>query len=1112
MSRTLSNQSDTNQSDINRASDPHHDRSESLVVPESLRVQLKDFRNQVWTAKLFESLVVGAGAVLLAFLTVYACDRVWDTSLETRTAMFSLALLAWIAVPWALHRWVWRNRSLDQLARLLRVRQPAIGDQLLSVIELSENRQEQARSRRLCEAAISQVAEAAKQRDFGIAAPPTRLRGLTPILVGASLATLILAGLFPGAAANAWLRFLLPWQTTPRFTFTTVEPLPDRLIVPHGETAGFQIELDEESQWQPADASLTLGDLPPLTTPLSGRAYAFEIPPQVTPVSLLVRTGDFYQGIQLEPKVRPELLAASATISFPEYLQRSQAFQQDVRSGILSVVEGCTAVIHATASRDLYAARIDEENVVVRGAEFSSKSFGVEGDEHTLKLQWRDRHGLAGREPFELSIRPQPDEMPSVVSQGLPRQSVVLETEQINFQAMAADDFGIRAMGIAWQGIDEQAESCFGEKLLAAGAPERSSMQIPAVFSASKLGITPQPIEVRLWVEDYLPGRERVFSVPHVFFVLTKEQHALWISDQLSKWHQASLEVRDQELQLHASNKRLRNLPSGELTGDEVRGELRRQASLEKANARRLSSLAKTGENLLRQAARNREIGVEHLERWAEMLQVLNDIGRNRMPSVAELLTRASQKESGSSKKASSGPQVGLNRMNPSGGPENSDDAGKSPESDQRKLPSISDGESSMQPAGESSKDSSGNKKSGGKSRLSLPSTTLAGPPPKDGGPRPQSSPKDESPLEQAVEEQADLLAEFERIADELNGLLANLEGSTLVKRLKAASRAQDQVAVEMGGRIDAFFGQDLDVDSQGFALLRRLRQAENQCSVNVSYIMDDMQSYFERRRMNQFKLVLDEMRDSKVLVALRELGDAMTQQQGVSIAQAEFWADSLDRWAEDLVGPASKGKSSGSKDAASLPPALILEVMQILEGEVNLRESTRVAEQGRPAMSPVEHQDEARGLSNEQNALRERTANVLFALAELPDAPQNFGNEMELLSEVSAAMHDAETLLAGRDTGADAVAAETEAIELLLQSNRINPQAGGGGGTSPGGGGTGTTQESALALLGSGLNQNERREARDVTQATGESGRELPEEFRAGLDEYFNRLENGQP
>ena len=49
----------------------------------------------------------------------------------------------------------------------------------------------------------------------------------------------------------------------------------------------------------------------------------------------------------------------------------------------------------------------------------------------------------------------------------------------------------------------------------------------------------------------------------------------------------------------------------------------------------------------------------------------------------------------------------------------------------------------------------------------------------------------------------------------------------------------------------------------------------------------------------------------------------------------------------------------------------------------------------------------------------------------------------------------------------APAIAAETEAIELLLQSKRINPTGGGGGGSSPGGGGQGTTNDSALALVG---------------------------------------------
>src|SRR5205823_3404209 len=108
----------------------------------------------------------------------------------------------------------------------------------------------------------------------------------------------------------------------------------------------------------------------------------------------------------------------------------------------------------------------------------------------------------------------------------------------------------------------------------------------------------------------------------------------------------------------------------------------------------------------------------------------------------------------------------------------------------------------------------------------------------------------------------------------------------------------------------------------------------------------------------------------------------------------------------------------------------------------------------------------------------------------------------------VAQVMNDAAGILARPDTGREAIAAETEAIELLLQSKRINPKRGGGGGSSPGGGGGGDTTDSALSLVGGGVNDKEVREDHGISQATGDAGPSLPEEFRAGLDEYFNRLE----
>lgn len=191
------------------------------------------------------------------------------------------------------------------------------------------------------------------------------------------------------------------------------------------------------------------------------------------------------------------------------------------------------------------------------------------------------------------------------------------------------------------------------------------------------------------------------------------------------------------------------------------------------------------------------------------------------------------------------------------------------------------------------------------------------------------------------------------------------------------------------------------------------------------------------------------------------------------------------------------------------MPPSVVLEVLQILEGEVNLREETRVAEQSRAAIPKTDHAKQAKKLSGTQQELQDRVEKVTQRIRELPDGEKEFAKEIGLLNEVANVMQEATEILAQSETGSPAIAAETEAIELLLKSRRINPKGGGGGGDSPGGGGGGTTTDSALALLGSGANDKEQREDHGVSQTTGESGPKLPEEFRAGLDEYFNRLES---
>jgi len=222
-----------------------------LELPESLRLQLIEFRRRVWTIKMVEAACGAVTAVFAAFLATFALDRVWDTPVVVRTILFASAVFACLLVPLAMHRWVWRHRRFEQLARLLSRKHASVGDQLLGIIELVESESEQARSRELCAAAIQQVAASAQQRDFRDSVPNPRHRRRAVSAAAAAALVMTLLAVVPAAATNAWARLLAPWRNTPRYTFAAVEPLPDRIVVAHGEPFTVTVRLAESTAWRP---------------------------------------------------------------------------------------------------------------------------------------------------------------------------------------------------------------------------------------------------------------------------------------------------------------------------------------------------------------------------------------------------------------------------------------------------------------------------------------------------------------------------------------------------------------------------------------------------------------------------------------------------------------------------------------------------------------------------------------------------------------------------------------------------------------------------------------------------------------------------------------------
>lgn len=1099
------------------------DSKRVIEIPTPLLKQMGEYRKTVRQIKLWESVSITCTLIVLAYLAVFGLDRWMDTPHTLRVLFWLMAAAGLAILPFAWYRWVVQLASWESIARLLKQRQSSLGDSILGALELAKNNQEQNRSPVLCQAALHQVAQSVSKRNLLDILPPSNHRVLSLCALVVAVLGLLTLIVVPSAAWNAIQRFAFPLAQIDRYTFTSLEEVPNRLVVPIGEEFPLQLRLASQSQWTPQEGRVQLDRSNSLTAGLDNGSYSFAIPAQLEPTAIRVAIGDAAPSIAVEPAPRPELQSLVAKIRLPEYLEIDQKIEKDIRGGVISVVQGSTLQLTSKTNKPLAAATANATPLPIQDGSFSLPEYLV-SETTKLELQWQDLDGLAGRSSFPLLVQSVDDEPPLVFGDGLPKSRVILDSEQLQFQVRAMDDYGIKHVGLSWKVLEEQPTSPelplpskakeSGEIMLAKGGPTKSSLDAMAVFQALAMNIPAKEIEVRLFAEDFRSDRGRVYSSPYIFYVLTPNDHALWILDQINRWQRESLEVRDRELQLLAINRQLRDLPEAELAQETNRKRVEEQASAEQSNGRRLNNLTAKGDELLRQAARNAEIDPNQLETWAQMQQVLKDIAANRMPSVADLLKKSARTPTGSdpdSKKTAStdpaAPQAGKSQ--------DGSEPGESGESEEKQnnAPKLSDQESSQQPEGaKTGKEQGKGPSPGSPSALRLPSTTLMG---SQSDAQSNEQTEAQSPIDQAVEEQEALLAEFEKVAEALNNVMGNLEGSTLVKRLKAASREQLEIAEGTNRELPEAFGSTAArLTSEQRLRLEGLGQRELQASEYIATILDDLQGFQERRPSPKFADVIEEMKSEDLLGNLQRLADRMTSQQGLAIAEAEYWSDALDRWAEDIVDSAAKGEGQGGKKGKkSLPPAIVLEVMQVLEQEMNLRDRTRVAEQSKEAATADAYRATANELTQSQVQLRDRIAATRQKIETLPDAQSEFERELGLLTQVDAVMQEAAAILSQPNTGRGAIAAETEAIELLLQARRSSPQkSGGGGGTDPGGGGGGTTDEAAIALVGPGVNPNELRQERNVSQETGNAGSGLPEEFRSGLDEYFQRLESKSP
>jgi len=638
---------------------PPSPQKEKVAIPESLRMQLADFRRHLWRVKIMEAVAAGMIGLLVSFLLVYGLDRVWQTPGVVRLAILAGGVsLFGLFAPYWLHRWVWKQRREEQLARLIAKRYPGLGDRLLGVIELQDQEgNADTLSPRLREAAMEAVAAETGRRKLDEAMPPQKHRRWTLAAMALAGVAAVAFTLTPRAGLNALQRWLMPLSNTERYTFTKLDHPPVYRAVAFGEAFEVTLKLAEESEQRPVSATGRYGMQPGLQAKLENDTYHFTFPGQQDPGTVVFKVGDLRHELRVEPVQRPSAESVHAVVTAPPYLGISER-TVDLNTGVLSTVEGSKVRIEFHMTRALAGATYGptrgvsleegkevtghtplEGGLEVSGAVAKTPALDVGAVPFEIPFSWTDNLGLAGESGFRLRVDAVKDAAPTCYLQGIDRQKVMLPEETVDFEVLCEDDFGVKASGIEWVGqfsrpTDEVPAK--GELKLGEGRADERRMLKPAAFSPAAFGITPQKITLRGWSEDRFPNRGRVYSDPVTLYVLTRDEHAQMLKNRFDRQITELEDLARREQELLDENKRLDKLDGAELQKDENRKRLENQEQEEAETQRRMDDLKQRMEQLMKDAARNGDIDKKTLQKMAESLKSMQELSEKDIPKVQE--------------------------------------------------------------------------------------------------------------------------------------------------------------------------------------------------------------------------------------------------------------------------------------------------------------------------------------------------------------------------------------------------------------------------------------------------------------------------------------------
>ena len=619
-------------------------------LPPNLSENLYKFEKTLIRIELLTASALIFISFFISYVFVVTCERFLELNSQFRWMIWGLTLFIVMLV---FLFWVKKIcgqvysefKSIELISKYL----PLAADHIRGALELSKENEGSSNALRL--AAIDQIDRETKTLDFTKVLSSDSLNKIMKLIY------VFLVMIFIGFIADLNMmmssmeRWMLPWSTTPRYTFVQLENVDKKIIVPAGEDFEIKLELSKISRWVPEKALTSYNGKKWGEHRFANNKVKLKLSGITYRKTLIIKAGDNRKLIEVQPVFRPILSKSYLTVELPEYLNLPTK-KRLLKEQNFDILKGSKLQLELHSNTKVKKARWKGEPITkVEVDENIMRSSFVKADVNgSWNCTWKDENKFISAQSYSFQWGVVEDKKPKIEFVNYVPTLAMIADGTIKFQIKSSDEFGLKAVEV-WLEVKPMQSKTRELKLIKINLSKKNkigkSFLSEYIFSPKSLEIPPQSkVQLKGMCLDDYPNRLAVFSEVCNVYVLGKSEHADLLKDRFRKIVNELDATNLKEEHLLSKHEALSEKSQVSLNSEENKKNTEAIQEQLAQNAKKLKEIQDEMKKLIDESLLNDEIPSKDLEAWMKMMEDMENINENLVPKTQAPLNAAIEKGS----------------------------------------------------------------------------------------------------------------------------------------------------------------------------------------------------------------------------------------------------------------------------------------------------------------------------------------------------------------------------------------------------------------------------------------------------------------------------------